>query len=123
MSTSQDVFTTMTSDLSQLPVFTDDEADLSPDPASTPEVRPTAESSREGTASSASSFSFEQALIGRSEQFWTEVSDLHRSVGDRLAKQLEGREGVTREAREELGRSLIEQVIGDRSDSLIVGGG
>lgn len=122
MSTSQDVFTTMTSDLSQLPVFTDDEADLSPDPASTPEVRPTAESSREGTASSASSFSFEQALIGRSEQFWTEVSDLHRSVGDRLAKQLEGREGVTREAREELGRSLIEQVIGDRSDSLIVGG-
>lgn len=104
-----------------LPIFDSSNQDTLAEDALLPAYRPQAEPS----ASSASEVASRSTLAGKrvDETFWSEVAELRAVAGDRLANSLNGREGVDDQTRQELGRSIIEDVIRDRTDSLIVGGG
>lgn len=63
-----------------------------------------------------------QRQSGFDESFWAEVASLRRTAGDRLAKSITDSEGLNAASREEVGRSIIEQVVRDTTDTLLVGG-
>ncbi|MGC0252662.1 CpaF family protein [Pseudactinotalea sp. Z1748] len=107
-------------DWTQLPVFDDNSSDA----FDTEPLAPTYRFDQrpdEVEAAAVSSRGLGEPSRG-GEEFWSQVDELRKVAGDRLASALEGREGVSAQAREELGRSIIEDVIRDRTDSLIVGG-